>query len=47
MRYEARISELFFDGTYRLGEAMAILVRFVGEEWILEQRLIRLQILAK
>ena len=38
---------VIFDGTSRLGEAIAILVRFVGEDWTLEQRLIRLQMLAK
>ena len=36
-----------FDGTSRLGEAVAILVHFVGEEWRLEQRLICLQMVAK
>ena len=36
-----------FDGTSRLGEAMAILVRFVSEEWKLEQRLLRMQMLTK
>ena len=32
---------VIFDGTSRLGEAMAIVVRFVAEEWKLEQRLLR------
>ena len=36
-----------FDGTSRLGEALAVVVRFVGEEWTLEQRLIRMQMLSK
>ena len=38
---------VIFDGTSRLGEAMAILVRFVSDEWNLEQRFIRMQMLAK
>ena len=38
---------VIFDGTTHLGEAMAILVRFVSDEWSLEQRLLRVQILAK
>ena len=29
-----------FDGTTRLGEAMAIILRFVDESWTLEQRLV-------
>ena len=35
------------DGTTRLGEALAIVVRFVSDNWCLVQRLVRLQILAK
>ena len=35
------------DGSTRLGEALAIVVRFVDEEWNVQQRLIRLQVLAK
>ncbi len=38
---------VIFDGTSRLGEAMAILVHFVSDEWNLKQRLIRMQMLAK
>ena len=38
---------VIFDGTSRLGEALASIVRFAGEEWTLEQRLIRLQMLSK
>lgn len=38
---------VIFDGTSRLGEAFAIIVRFVGEEWTLEHRLIRMQMLSK
>ena len=36
-----------FDGTTRLGEAMSVVVRFVSNEWTLEQRLVKLQMLAK
>ena len=38
---------VIFDGTSRLGEALAVIIRFVGEEWTLEQCLIRLQMLSK
>ena len=38
---------VIFDGTSRLGEALAVIVRFVGEQWTLEQRLIRIQMLSK
>ena len=36
-----------FDGTTRLGEARAVIVRFVNEGWSLEQRLIKVQMLSK
>ena len=38
---------VIFDGSTRLGEALAIVVRFVDDEWNVQQRLIRLQALAK
>ena len=38
---------VIFDGTTRLGEALAIVLRFVDDEWNVQQRLIRLQVLAK
>lgn len=38
---------IIFDGTSRLGEALAVIVRFVGEEWTLEHRLVRMQMLSK
>ena len=38
---------VIFDGTTRLGEALAIVLRFVSENWTVEQRLVRLQLLAK
>ncbi|KAK3742871.1 hypothetical protein QZH41_007769 [Actinostola sp. cb2023] len=36
-----------FDGSTRLGEALAIVVRFVDSHWNVQQRLVRLQVLAK
>ena len=36
-----------FDGTTRLGEAFAIVARYVSEEWTLEQRPLCIQMLAK
>ena len=36
-----------FDGTTRLGEAMAIVVRYIDDSFTIQQRLIRLQLLAK
>ena len=38
---------VIFDGTTRLGEALAIVLRFVSDDWTLEQRLVRMQLLAK
>ena len=38
---------VIFYGTTRLGEAMAIVVRFVSCNFTIEQHLIRLQLLAK
>ena len=38
---------VIFDGTTRLGEALAIILRFVSESWTLEQRLVRIQLLSK
>ena len=36
-----------FNGTRRLGEALAIVIRFVDESFVIQQRLVRLQLLAK
>ena len=36
-----------FDGASRLGEAMAIILRFADRSWKIHQRLVRLQLLAK
>lgn len=38
---------VIFDGTTRLGEALAIVVRFVTADWEVKQRLVRLQLIAK
>ena len=38
---------VIFDGTSCLGEALAIIVRFVTGDWRIEQRLIRMRLLAK
>lgn len=38
---------VILDGTSRLGEALAIVLRYVTDDWTLEQRLIRMQFLAK
>ena len=38
---------VIFDGTTRMGEAMGIVVRYVSSEWKIEQRLVRLQLLAQ
>ena len=43
----SRSVSVIFDGTSRLGEALAIVLRFVGENWTTEQRLVRVQLLAK
>ena len=38
---------IIFDGTSRLGEALAVVVRFIDSKWSIQQRLIRLELLAK
>ena len=38
---------VIFDGTTRFGEAMAILVRFIDNEFCVQQRLIRVQLVSK
>ena len=40
-------ASIIFDGTARLGEALAIVVRFVQEDYKPVQRLVRLEVLAK
>ena len=43
---DGKYLSLIFDGTSRLGEAMAV-VRFVSSDWTLEQRLLSMQMLSK
>ena len=38
---------VIFDGTTRLGEALDIVLRFVDDGWKINQRLVRLQMVAK
>ena len=38
---------VIFDGTTRLGEALAIVIQFISDDWTPEQRLVRMQLLAK
>ena len=38
---------VIFDGTTRLGEAMAIVMRYIDDEWSIQQRLICLKLLQK
>jgi len=41
-----KVAVLFY-GTACVGKAMVILVRFVSENWQIEQRVVRLMLLAK
>lgn len=38
---------MHFYGTLRLGEALAIILRFVSDDWVLQQHLVRVQMLSK
>ena len=38
---------VIFDGTTYMGEALAIVVLYVSDNWVIQQKLMRLQILAK
>ena len=44
---KAKAVSTIFDGSTRLGEALAIIVRFVDSNWNVQQRFVRLQVLAK
>ena len=44
---EGREVSVIFDGTTHVGEAMAVLWRFVDSQWKIQQRLVRLMLLAK
>jgi len=38
---------VIFDGTTRLGEAMATVVRFISSDWQIQQRLIHFQLIVR
>ena len=40
-------TSVIFDGTTRMGEAMGIVVRYITSDWKIQQRLVRLQLLAQ
>ena len=44
---QGRNVSAIFDGTTRLGEAMAIILRFVDDQWGIQQCLVRFQLLSK
>ena len=44
---EAKAVSTIFDGSTRLGEDLAFIVQFVDSQWNVQQRLVRLQVLAK
>ena len=44
---QGQFLSVIFDGTSHSGEALAILVRFVNSSWIIEQRLLAIQLLSK
>jgi len=44
---EGKYVAVIFDGTTRLGEALAVVLRFINDDFTIQQRLIRLQLLAK
>ena len=44
---QGQFLSVIFDGTSHSGEALAILVRFVNNSWIIEQQLVAIQLLSK
>ena len=44
---EAKAVSTIFDGSTHLGEDLAFIVQFVNSQWNVQQRLVRLQVLAK
>lgn len=44
---EGKQLSVIFDGTSRIGEALAIVLRFVNDDFSIQQRLVRMQMLAK
>lgn len=47
MEISNRYLSVIFDGTTMFGEAMATVVRYVDNDWNIQQRLIRLKLLQK
>ena len=43
----SRFVSVIFDGSTRLGEAIAIIFRFVDETWQIRQRLVRIDVVSK
>ena len=44
---EGKQLSVIFDGTSRLGEALAIVLRFINDDFSIQQRLVRMQMLTK
>ena len=44
---EGREVSVIFDGTTHVGEVMAVVLQFVDSQWKIQQRLVRLMLLAK
>ena len=42
-----RFLSVVFDGTSRLGEALAVILRFISDDWVIQQCLVRVQLLSK
>lgn len=42
-----RTVSVIFDGSTRIGEAIAIILRFINDDWMMTQRLIRIDICSK
>ena len=38
---------VIFDGSTGLGEALAIVVRFIDNQWLIQQRVVKLEVLAR
>ena len=45
-QYVARELSIIFDGSTRLGEAIVVIIRFLDDDWKVQQRLIRLDVVA-
>ena len=43
----SRFVSVIFDGSTRLGEAIAVILRFVDENWRIQQRLVRIDVVAR